>query len=190
MQSVENLEVLGQLQQSLMDVAAEKGADHYPIVQANFYPAYHGHNRCDAHFGRIKQNVRNALTEGAPKRVLTVMSSAEAIPHTTALHIPPFVPEKLKRSLRSRPLKPGDPEPRSAYVASTDYKCVLFDPGNPHTLLLYPYSDRPLSELPLRCAIKEDGAGLDPIRAPLDEASSPWNLAMTLQNRPSMVQNE
>lgn len=162
MRTLANLNSLAHFQQLIMDGAAERELESYPLLQANFYPPYHGHHRCDAHFGRIKQ------------------SAAEPLPNTVTLQIPPVSYSKPKLEMKQLPLLPQHPPPPKSSIAFTYYYCFLFDPDNPRSVLLYPYSDTPLHTEPIRCAITLDQQPPAPIIVQPDQSKLPWIRAKAL----------
>jgi hypothetical protein len=46
----------------------------------HFFPPYHGHSRCDAHFGRGKRELRNRFPNGGLANIFQVMDTFNGIP--------------------------------------------------------------------------------------------------------------
>lgn len=185
METPAHLTCLDAFQQSLMDLAAFEGKDKCPILQSNYYPPYHGHDRCHAHFGRIKGNLRKDI-DGAPRNQHSALDAANSLPYRRNA----FGHHKMKIRLKQVQLLPDDPIPQQAYIPLTSYKSVLFDPRNPYTILLYPNSLDPLTRDPIRCSLLEEGEPLEPLFVPQNPTEFPWILARKYHDHASLQAHE
>ena len=160
-----NLVALSELQKSISELAIELKENSYPYLQANFYPPYHGHNVCDAHFGQIKIATRKAmanLNHPAPPAIETALSAAAARPRTTVFHLPDSRPKKAaKTKAFSVDLRREDPAPLTKpSLALKKLKCWFFDPCSTCPFLGYPFSQDAGKQEPIRASIDSPEVGV------------------------------
>lgn len=156
---------LAELQKSIAELAVTLEEDSYPYLQANFYPPYHGHNVCDAHFGQIKIATRKALADlehPAPKSRETVIAAAAGRPRTRTARIPDARPKKRETAKVSEVgLRRGKEELVGKHkLALKKLICWLFDPCSSCPCLGYPYSPDACRIDPIRASISQTGVAI------------------------------
>lgn len=164
LQTLQNIYSLARLQQAIMNQAKVQKADSYPIIQTNYYPSYHCDNRCDANFGRVEENSSGSI--------VGLDGEASAAPRS---YIEPFPTEKETVELIRRPLTSSSAlQQTEQRLELKKYKCVLFDPCNPQTLLLYTDSNEAMTQNPERCDFSIPRNMWQPIMDHQFEKTNPW----------------
>lgn len=57
-------------------------------IRLEFFAPYHGHSRCDAHFGNLKKKLRYEFPHAGPKRTEDVLNSMSTMKNTESLLVP------------------------------------------------------------------------------------------------------
>lgn len=172
-----NLGALANLQFAIADLATAFGETSFPLLQSNYFPPYHGHNVCDAHFGRIKESVRRHA-QTLPDRH-SVINAANSLPHTQAFELQDaIIHVEPKTKAQQASLNAKDAQQYVGSVKLKEYRAVLFDVYSEHPFLLYKSSDDIVPKLPIRVHIIQNCVPL-PAKKPFlgENPPKPWEQA-------------
>lgn len=175
METGAGLAVLLELQKSIADLADELGAEKFPYIQANFFPSYHGHNNCDAHFGRIKENLRHR-DDPANRCVESVIQAANRLPRTSTFRLKDAIPsEPPKTEAVQVDVDTGIMELQNkTKVSLKKHKCVLFNPYQAAGFYMFPSCNEIQNVVPVRCTIDpQDVKTTPPKDHPTPEIEAP-----------------
>lgn len=157
METAANLTVLGELQKQIADLCIDAGSASMPYIQASFFPPYHGHNRCDAHFGVIKKSLRQQFPSGASS-VDDVLSVAGNITNTQVFRLKDAIKKrKATPHLYRATLTGGSPRTEGLPLPFKGHKTVLFDPFSIIPYIIYPSCSREDMLRPIRAIIRDPG---------------------------------
>ena len=67
-----------------IDIMTTMAKVHQRYITVNFFPSYHGHSRCDAHFGYLKMSLRRQYPTGGLISVEQVMDKLKEMKNTKA----------------------------------------------------------------------------------------------------------
>ena len=179
MENKANLAVLVDLQRRISTICTDWSAPHIPILQANFYAPYHGHNDCDAHFGRIKESIRRH-DNPASRGTQAAITASQGLPDTFPTKLRDGIPVAKHNFTLSRvPLVHKSPDAnKKENFKVKQHRCVLFDPYDDSPLLFYPTCASLLLEQPKRFRIS--AVGFDLYHAPprsQNDVLPPWDVA-------------
>lgn len=73
---------------------------NFSTLQLNFFPPYHGHNQCDAHFGAGKVAIRRDTPRSTEATEDTAIESFSHLPYTRTFRIEEILQEQTKFELK------------------------------------------------------------------------------------------
>lgn len=164
-------------QQRIMDNAALKGLDHYPLLQVNFFMPYHGDINCQKHFGRPEITTKQKKFQKRREKprdedILRDYPPQKKAPPEEYIAYGELIPESKQEYWSEGSL------------VLSRIKCVLCDPINFDTALLYESSLDVVRQTDPHRALLHQYEGDNPVPfVSKDPSKRPWKMANAIQKQ-------